>query len=61
MTEPDAALARDSLRGIIGLARRVAAASGPHDELALRNRAVEIGALAETLLWSVAPDTEEGA
>ncbi len=48
-----------ALREIIRLAGEVAVASGPDDELALRNRATEIAAQAETLLWSVDPDASD--
>jgi hypothetical protein len=55
----DAEAARDGLREIIRLAGEVAVASGPEDTLALRNRAVEIAAMAENLLWSVDPDASD--
>jgi hypothetical protein len=49
----------ENLQEIIRLAGEVAAAGGPEDTLALRNRATEIAALAETLLWSVDPDAAD--
>lgn len=41
------------LREIVRLAGEIAALDGDH--LALRNRAIEIAACAETMLWSVSP------
>ncbi|HVV91687.1 MAG TPA: hypothetical protein VHB53_14435 [Solirubrobacterales bacterium] len=55
----DVDAAREGLREIIRLAGEVALASGPEDSLALRNRAVEIAAQAETLLWTVDPDASD--
>jgi hypothetical protein len=55
----DVDAAREGLREIIRLAGEVAMASGPEDSLALRNRAVEIAAQAETLLWGVDPDASD--
>jgi hypothetical protein len=55
----DVDAAREGLREIIRLAGEVALASGPEDSLALRNRAVEIAAQAETLLWGVDPDASD--
>ena len=46
-----------ALRQIRELSREIAALGGEH--LALRNRAVEMAASAETMLWSVAPDESE--
>lgn len=55
----DVDAAREGLREIIRLAGEVALASGPEDSLALRNRAVEIAAQAEILLWTVDPDASD--
>ena len=44
---------------MIRLAGRLVEASGDGDELGLRNRAIEIAALAENLLWSVDPDASD--
>jgi hypothetical protein len=46
-----------ALREIARLAGGLAAAGGDH--LALRNRAVEIAAMAEVMLWSVDPDESD--
>jgi hypothetical protein len=43
------------LKEIIRLAGQIACAGGPSDELGLRNRATEIAAMAETLVWVVDP------
>ena len=43
-----------SLREVVRIAGELAQAGGDH--VALRNRAIEIAACAETMLWSVAPD-----
>jgi len=59
MAQDTTAQARDALREIIRLAGEVAVAGGPGDELALRNRAAEIAALAETMLWTVDPDASD--
>jgi hypothetical protein len=48
-----------ALREIIRLAGEVAVAGGPQDTLALRNRATEIAAQAETLLWTLDPDASD--
>jgi hypothetical protein len=49
----------DHLREIVRLAGEVATAGGPEDRLGVRNRAVEIAAQAETLIWVVDPDAAE--
>jgi hypothetical protein len=59
MSGPDPDAARDALREIVRQAGAVVAAGGAGDELALRNRATEIAAIAETLLWSVDPDASD--
>jgi hypothetical protein len=46
-----------TLREITRLAAALAAAGGDH--IALRNRAVEIAAMAEVMLWSVDPDESD--
>jgi hypothetical protein len=43
------------LREIVRLAGDVAQAGGPDDELGVRNRAVELAAMAETIIWVVDP------
>jgi hypothetical protein len=43
------------LKEIVRLAERVARAGGPDDELGLRNRATELAALAQTIVWLVDP------
>jgi hypothetical protein len=43
------------LKEIVRLAGQVARAGGPSDELGLRNRATELAAMAETLVWVVDP------
>jgi len=55
----DVDAAREGLREIIRLAGEVAMASGPEDSLGVRNRAVEIAAQAETMLWQVDPDASD--
>lgn len=47
------------LREIVRLAGEVAGAGGPTDELGLRNRATEIAAIAETLVWVVDPNAAD--
>ncbi len=47
------------LREIVNLAGEVALAGGPDDQLGLRNRATEIAALAETLVWLLDPDAAD--
>lgn len=47
------------LREIVQLAGEVAVAGGPDDHLGLRNRATEIAALAETLVWLLDPDASD--
>lgn len=47
----------ERLREIVRIASDLAALDGEH--LALRNRAIEIAACAETMLWSVAPDESD--
>lgn len=59
MTEPDAAAAREALVEIIRLAGVLVDATGAGDALSLRNRALEIAAVAENLLWSVDPDASD--
>jgi hypothetical protein len=49
----------DHLREIVRLAGEVATAGGSEDRLGVRNRAVEIAAQAETLIWVVDPDAAE--
>ena len=56
---PDVEAARAALLEIRRLAAGLVTASGPGDELSLRNRALEIAALAENLLWSVDPDAAD--
>jgi hypothetical protein len=46
----------EQLRQIVRLAGEIAA-DGEH--LALRNRAIEIAASAEIMLWSIAPDESD--
>ncbi|HEY2651996.1 MAG TPA: hypothetical protein VGI50_08760 [Solirubrobacteraceae bacterium] len=43
----------ERLKEIVRLAGEIA---GDGEQLALRNRAIEIAACAEVMLWSVAPD-----
>jgi hypothetical protein len=43
------------LREIVRLAGEVAQAGGADDELGVRNRAVELAAMAETIIWVVDP------
>ncbi len=45
----------DQLTEIVRLAGEVATAGGPEDELGVRNRAVEIAAMAETVISVVDP------
>lgn len=59
MSAPDVDAARAALAELIRLAGALVDASGPADELGLRNRAIEIAALAENLLWSVDPDASD--
>ena len=59
MSAPDVDDAREVLAEVIRLAGRLVDASGEGDELGLRNRALEIAALAENLLWSVDPDASD--
>jgi len=56
VSAPDVDGARAALAEVIRLAGELVEASGEGDELGLRNRAIEIAALAENLLWSVDPD-----
>jgi hypothetical protein len=51
--------ARKTLAEVIRLAGTLVEVSGEGDELGLRNRAIEIAALAENLLWSVDPDASD--
>lgn len=51
--------ARDALQQIIKLAGEVALTGGPEDRYGLRNRSIEIAAIAENLLWSVDPDASD--
>ena len=46
----------ERLKAIVRLAGEIA---GDGEHLALRNRAIEIAACAEVMLWSVAPDESE--
>lgn len=46
----------ERLREIVRLAGEIA---GDGEHLALRNRAIEIAACAEVMLWSVAPDESD--
>jgi hypothetical protein len=59
MSTPAETAVRDALRTILEQARMVAEAGGPEDRLGLRNRAVEISAMAETMLWTVDPDASD--
>ena len=59
MSAPDVEAARAALVEVRRLAGEIVAASGVGDELGLRNRAIEIAALAENLLWSVDPDASD--
>jgi hypothetical protein len=59
MSALDQAAARDALRTIIDQARVIASAGGPQDALGLRNRAVELSAMAQTMLWTVDPDASD--
>jgi len=54
----DQQVVRD-LKEIVRLAGEIAQAGGPEDELGLRNRATEIAAMAETLVWLVDPRASE--
>lgn len=45
------------LREIVAIASDIATLDGDH--LALRNRAIEIAACAETMLWSVSPQDSD--
>lgn len=56
---PDVEAARAALAEVIRLAGALVDASGAGDQLGLRNRAIEIAALAENLLWSVDPDASD--
>jgi hypothetical protein len=51
--------ARTALAEMVRLAGLLVDASGDGDELGLRNRAIEIAALAENMLWSVDPDASD--
>ena len=59
MSAPDVDVARAALQEVIRLAGELVDASGAGDELSLRNRAIEIAALAENLLWSLDPDASD--
>lgn len=59
MSTPDVDAARTALQEVIRLAGELVDASGAGDELSLRNRALEIAAIAENLLWSVDPDASD--
>lgn len=59
MSAPDVDAARAALQEVIRLAGQLVDASGAGDELSLRNRALEIAAIAENLLWSVDPDASD--
>ena len=59
MSSPDVDGARSALVEVIRLAGRIVDASGGDDELGLRNRAIEIAALAENMLWTVDPDASD--
>lgn len=59
MSAPDVDAARAALAEVIRLAGTLVDASGAADELGLRNRAIEIAALAENLMWSVDPDASD--
>ena len=59
VSAPDVDEARAALAEVIRLAGLLVEASGDGDELGLRNRAIEIAALAENLLWSVDPDASD--
>ena len=49
------------LKEIVRLAGDVARAGGPDDALGVRNRATEIAALAETVVWLVDPRAADWA
>ena len=53
----DVTATKEALREIARLAGEIAARDG--DVLALKNRAMEIAAMAEVMLWSLAPDESE--
>ena len=53
MTDADTV---ERLREIVRLAAEIA---GDDEHLALRNRAIEIAASAEIMLWSIAPDESD--
>lgn len=57
--DPDVDGARAAVAEVIRLAAAIVDASGANDELGLRNRAIEIAALAENLLWSLDPDASD--
>lgn len=59
MSAADVDAARAALVEVIRLAGELVDASGDADQLGLRNRAIEIAALAENLLWSVDPDASD--
>lgn len=59
MSAPDVEGARSALVDVIRLAGSLVDASGDDDQLGLRNRAIEIAALAENMLWSVDPDASD--
>jgi hypothetical protein len=59
VTGTDVDRARGALAEVIRLAGELVDSSGPGDELGLRNRALEIAALAENLLWSLDPDAAD--
>jgi hypothetical protein len=46
----------ERLKEIVRLAGEIA---GDDEQLALRNRAIEIAAFAEVMLWSIAPDESD--
>jgi hypothetical protein len=59
VSAPDVGAARTALQEVVRLAGELVAASGSGDQLSLRNRAIEIAALAENMLWSVDPDASD--
>ncbi len=59
MSAAETGAARAALLEIVAQARTVALAGGPGDDLGLRNRALEIAAQAQTMLWTVDPDASD--
>lgn len=59
MSAPDVDAARAALQEVVRLAGEIVRSSGDADQLSLRNRSIEIAALAENLLWSLDPDAAD--